>query len=153
MGRRFISAILAGTALVTLSAYGSVAGGWGAGCDYCDHPGDPHHSVHYARPTYSYARPTVTIVPHFVVQPHYVVHRTYVVPRTYHLTGLPYAEPVVCNDNPGDLVNQGQYRSKFALLPMPAYCGVRKPAWTMIDPPSYQFEHEHRYRGAGYRWR
>jgi hypothetical protein len=134
---------LAGIVSGALTVSGSSAGGWETDCGYCDHQDYSPHSVYYARPTYSYAKPTVTFVPHYVVRPNYVVHRTYIIPRTYHLTAPPYARPSFCDDNPGDLVNQGQYRTRSALVPARLFCGVH---------PSYGMK-KHWHRGAGYRWR
>lgn len=64
-------------------------------------------AVYYAAPTYTYLQPTVTVIPHYLVQPNYVVHRTYLVrpPRIVEESPLPCL--FVCG-NEGYAVSQGQ---------------------------------------------
>lgn len=111
--------------LITLLALGSTAllatsasaGGWG--CGSCGYPAYPA-SITYAPPTYSYASPTVTVVPHYVVRPHYVVEQTRVLRPTYYIrTGAPWGCGCHCRCDGGFFVNQGQFDTEASLIPRP----------------------------------
>lgn len=83
-------------ALISANAY---AGESGFGCGRCSHPAE---TVYHSEPTYSYARPIITVQPHYVVQPHYIVRQTYVIPEAYY--GREFASRRYW-------VNQGQFRT------------------------------------------
>lgn len=89
--RLLFLAALAGTSLAAAFAGTANAGGWGFGCGRCGYGYNQPGQVYYAAPTYSYAPPTVTIIPHYVVQPHYYVRRTYVIEQDHYVN-----EPAPC---------------------------------------------------------
>lgn len=97
MHRRILFAALAGLGLATLFTSSAVAGGWSANCG-CSYGYYPAGQIYYAPPTYSYAEPTVTVLPHYVIQPNYVVRRTYVVRQTQYVNEPPryINEPAPC---------------------------------------------------------
>ena len=103
------------------------AGGWN--CGRCEPAYYGSSSVFYAPPTYTYAQPTVTIVPRIIVQPNYVVERTYVARPSEYLR-----DTRGCWSGCGDgfrIVNQGQY---------PAFGGgsaYYEPYWTEHHPGPY----------------
>lgn len=66
----------------------------------------PAGQVRTVRPTYNYARPTVTVHPHTVIQPNYIVRSS------------PGIWPVLSN---GHLANQGQFDTDDATIPVQLY--------------------------------
>ena len=111
-----------------------------AGCGGCG--GYAPGQVFYAAPTYSYAPPTVTVVPHYIVQPNVVVQRTYVVRPTEYVH-----EGVGCSPcggfgygAGGYVVNQGQYSEQPAFYP-----GVSVGFRSYYGAPHYRYGHYHRY--------
>jgi hypothetical protein len=117
MRRQFFLTALAGIGSAALFAGSAVAGGWGSGCGYCGYGDYPTSRVYYAPPTYSYAQPTFTVIPHYVVQPNYVVQRTYVIRQTRYISET---VPCLIDCDRSYLVNQGQY-TEPALVRPPAY--------------------------------
>jgi hypothetical protein len=100
--RNLLSAGLAIGSIIC-APVGALAGGWN--CGRCEYQAPP--SAIYASPTYTYAQPTVTIVPRVIVQPNYVVERTYVVRPTEYLR-----DNRNCRSGCSEgfrIVNQGQY--------------------------------------------
>lgn len=112
MLRRIFLTILLGFGATALLTADASAGGWR--CGVC---GQPSGRVYYAPPTYTYAQPTVTVVPHYIVRPHYVVEQTYVLRPTYYLGAAPVS-PRRCHR--GLLVNQGQYDTDAATVVAPS---------------------------------
>lgn len=123
--------------LSTFTLAGSAPAGGLFGSGGCGGCGGGWGEVGYAPPIYSYAPPTITVVPHYVVQPNYVVERTVVLrPTEYlHESGCFLG----CGGG-GYLVNQGQYYDDPFL-----YSGYRSGGYY----PSYRPAH---YHSAGYGW-
>jgi hypothetical protein len=117
--RRRVLMVIAGAAAAALSAsaasacggfygYGCGAGyygyGWGARTGYGFGYG---YGYAFPAPTYSYAAPTVTYQPNYVIQPNYVVQSTYVIPQTRYVQGpVQYLDPADAYP-PRYFVNQG----------------------------------------------
>jgi hypothetical protein len=107
--RHFLLGVLIAAVSNAALACSASAGEWAFGCGACS-GGYGSGQVLYAAPTYSYAPPTVTVVPHYIVQPNYVVERTYVVRPTQYI-----AEGTPCFQGCGEryVVNQGQYDTPY----------------------------------------
>jgi hypothetical protein len=105
-------ALFCALCVATLPAPASAGGLFGGGCGPCS--GYAPGQVFYAAPTYSYAPPTVTVVPHYIVQPNIIVRRTYVVRPTRYVDEVAPCSP--CGGG-GFVVNQGQYSDAPAFYP------------------------------------
>ncbi len=124
--QHLLSAVLAIGSIIC-APIGASAGGWNCGrCEPAYYGSSPPF---YAPPTYTYAQPTVTIVPRIIVQPNYVVERTYVVHPTEYLR-----DTAPCWFGCGDgfrIVNQGQYPA------FEAGSAYYDPYWTDQRPGPY----------------
>lgn len=67
-------------------------------------------------PTYVYARPTVTVVPRYVIQPNYILHRAYVI-RPTRVIEEPPQVPCAFECGGYYIVDQGQ----FGNVALPGY--------------------------------
>jgi hypothetical protein len=146
---RRLSLLLGGiAALFSISALPTIAsaGDWGVGCGAC---GYGFGQVFQAAPTYSYAPPTVTIVPQYIVQPNYIVRQTYVLRPTQYVDQTPCF--IGCAS--GYVVNQGQYQtSEYYSSPVIRGYGPRhyRPRYG-YGRPHYSYR-SYRYRSHYRRW-
>lgn len=126
MSSRFFLKAFVGIASAALFAGNAAAGDWLSGCNFCGHTAYPTGQVYYAQPTYSYAQPTITVIPHYVVQPNYIVQRTYVVPQTRYLYE---SAPCPINCDQSYMVNQGQYQTESTLVAPPTTYETYSPGY------------------------
>jgi len=126
MRRHFFLTALAGISLAAVFTGDAVAGGWGSGCGYCGHGYFPASQIYYAPPTYSYARPTITVIPHYVVQPNYIVQRTYVIRQNHYINE---SAPCLITCDLGRLFNPGRYHRESAFVAHPAGYGSYAPGF------------------------
>jgi len=155
----YLKAAVLGVSSVILLPLTAVAGGWG--CGRCGTGYYSPSAVYHASPTYTYAQPTITIVPRVIVQPNYIVERTYVTrPTQYVRDNAPCW--IACEQG-FRVINQGQYPaySSYGVYPdigeqlwngenPDIYLSPSRPArrWYRAAPGHYRYHHRTRQVAA-----